>query len=105
MANVDLGFDDTLLAGIGNRVVGVAQATMTTMTNIENEINSLGDSWKGKVDASLMNNINNEIGNIKRLLESYESTGQTITTSANNFGETRDSNAAMVNSVKYDNKM
>ena len=89
MSAPDLGFDDTLLASIGNRVVGVAQATMTTMSNIEKEINNLGDSWKGKVDDSLMNNINNEIGNIKRLLESYESTGQTITTSANNFGENR----------------
>ena len=96
-----LNFEADSLASTAGKILDVSQRTNATVESIEAEINNLQSSWQGTSNEALVKNINDEIVEIKKLLNNYETTGNNINRIANSLGENSEQNASSINAVKY----
>ena len=94
-----LNFNAETLAGTGNKVLGLAERTRSVVNNIQNEIENFRSAWEGTTNSAIVQNLENEIGAIKTLLNNYESTGNNIVKIARDFGGATDENVRAINSV------
>ena len=96
-----LNFESDELGMVGDKLLDLASRTRTVVNNISTEVESLRSYWQGTANESLVSNINEEISQITRLLDNYESTGSNINTIANSLGDNAEENASKINAIRY----
>lgn len=96
-----LVFDSDALVATANKVLDLSERTNSVVQSIQNEIDNLSSVWQGHSYSAIVNNINNEIAEIKKLLDNYETTGKNVNSIARNLGETSENNASTINNINY----
>jgi len=96
-----LNFEADSLGIVGNRVLDLAERTTTTVNNIEADVENLRAYWQGTTNEALVKNINDEIQNIRHLLENYATAGRNISSIAQSLGDNAQDNANKINAIRY----
>jgi len=96
-----LNFDAESLGTVGNRVLDLSSQTTDVVNKIENEVNDLRPYWEGTTNEAIVAKMNEEITEIKKLLQNYETTGNNIVKMATDFGDNTEANKNAINAIKY----